>query len=146
MILLTLKAECQSKLGTSISISTIQPHKHGNTLDPIISRLDDDIVADCEVGPRLSDHHIIHCKLLQKRPKAEKTVVGKRMIHKVDVKSFEADLLPQLTIFDEHFDVNILTSIYDKSIRDTLDKHAPEICSTHNDRLRQPWYDNTRSQ
>ena len=36
----------------------------------------------------------------------------------------------------------IVLSIYDKSIRDTLDKHAPEICSTRNDRLRQPWYDN----
>ena len=118
-------------------------HKHGNTLDLIISRLDDDIIADCEVGPRLSDHHIIHCKLLQKRPKAEKTVVRKRILHKMDVKSFEADLSPQLIISEEHSDVNNLTSIYDKSIRDTLDKHAPEICSTRNYRLRQPWYDNT---
>ena len=59
-------------------------------------------------GVSLSGSHISVRKL---KPKAEKTVVRKRVLHKMDVKSFEADLSPQLIISDEHCDVNNLTSI-----------------------------------
>ena len=46
-------------------------HRCGNTLDHVISRIEDNLVLECTVGARLSDHNVIHCKLNIGKPKED---------------------------------------------------------------------------
>ena len=42
-------------------------HKNGHTLDLIIARPEDNLVSDCYVDALLSDHHVVCCKIRQKK-------------------------------------------------------------------------------
>ena len=61
-----------------VNLST---HKHGHTLDLVITRSDDDFVTGVEIkDPLLSDHSAVHCKLRLKNPPLEQVEVEYRKL------------------------------------------------------------------
>ena len=66
-------------------------HISGNTLDHVMSRTDENLVLQCTVGTRLSDHNVIHCKLNVEKPSDQKEVISSRKVKDIDSMSFESD-------------------------------------------------------
>ena len=66
-------------------------HISGNTLDHVMSRTDENLVLQCTVGTRLSDHNAIHCKLNVEKPSDQKEVIFSRKVKDIDSMSFESD-------------------------------------------------------
>ena len=101
-------------------------HKHGHTLDLLITRTDDDIVTRVEIkDPMLSDHSAIHCKLRLKKPSPEQVNIHYRKLGSIDIDRFKDDLQNSNLLLDDHTDLPLLIDMYEKTLRNTLDSHAP---------------------
>ena len=106
-------------------------HKHGHTLYLILARLDDNMIRDYEIGPRLSDHHIISCRLSLKKPIQKVETFTARKFSDIDKESFENDLgLRFKSIMTSARNVDELSVAYEKTVNATLDHHAPFITKT----------------
>jgi hypothetical protein len=128
--------------GTGFQQHVVGPtHKSGHTLDLVISREDDDLVKDCVVGTRPSDHHIILFKLNTERPEVQKEVIISRKVKDINPEAFHQDFFTTLTSLGKTSnDVNSALCKYEKAAKLTLDKHAPLTKRTCSQRIRQPWY------
>ncbi|XP_072046572.1 uncharacterized protein [Amphiura filiformis] len=116
-------------------------HISGSTLDLVFSCTEENLVTDCFVDPRLSDHHVVCFKICQQKSHSQKHVIVSRKLHLMDVPSFEADF--HLLLESSDSQIEDLADHYNRVIKTTLDKHAPEKRSTRSTRLHQPWYNNS---
>ena len=116
-------------------------HKHGHTLDLVISRETDNLITDCFIDSLLSDHHVVTCIVHCPKPLPAKKLVSTRKFSRIDAGAFEHDLLHRLGS-NNCSNVEELVDLYQKSITETLDLHAPLQTSVRSDRRRQPWYNN----
>ena len=116
-------------------------HISGSTLDLVFSRTKENLVMNCVVDPRLSDHHVVCFNICQQKSRLQKQVTVTRKLKLMDVSSFEADFHAQLKSPNPKAEDR--ADHYNKAVRTTLDKHAPEKKSTSSNRPRQPWYNNT---
>ncbi len=114
-------------------------HKHGHTLDLVISRDSENLITDCKIDSRLSDHNVIVCHLNLLKPKPAKTVVKTRNLREINLECFQSDLLSQ---FESHSctTVDDLVELYQTTVSQVLDKHAPVETIERTCRPRQPWY------
>jgi hypothetical protein len=116
-------------------------HIGGHTLDLVIVRLDDNLIRECEIGPRFSDHNIISCRLTIKKTTQNVETFTARKFSNIDKESFQNDLgLRFRPLATPVADVNNLSEAYEKTVIETLDQHAPLVTRTRNARIRQPWY------
>ena len=118
-------------------------HKHGHrhTLDLVLSRLDENLVNKCTIGPRFSDHHVIECKLNIERPGEQKEVITTRKFRSIDPKAFDNDFKLNLeTVSQTSDDINTVTEHFETATNLTLEAHAPVSTRTCSQRVRQPWY------
>ncbi|XP_072015021.1 uncharacterized protein [Amphiura filiformis] len=116
-------------------------HISGNTLDHVMSRTDENLVLQCTVGTRLSDHNVIHCKLNVEKPSDQKEIISARKVKDIDSVSFESDFHSALISSNNTpDDANAAVEMFEKAVTLTLDKHAPATERTCNRRVRQPWY------
>ena len=100
-------------------------HKCGNTLDHIYTELGSTVIINyCREGPILSDHIAVKCVTNIQRKNVARKEVSYRKIYKVDELShdmkFDASFYNNNTI-DE------LVFALDKTLKEALDKHAPEV-------------------
>jgi hypothetical protein len=116
-------------------------HISGSTLDLVFSRTDENLIMDCVVDPRLSDHHVVCFKICQQKSQLQKQVIVSRKLNSMDVPSFEADFHSLLESSDPP--AEDLADHYNRAVCTTLDKHAPEVRSTRSTRLHHPWYNNS---
>ncbi|XP_072017488.1 uncharacterized protein [Amphiura filiformis] len=117
---------------------TFPTHRSGNTLDLVISRPEDNLIKDCIQESMLSDHHVVYCLIAMSKPKYQKTEFVTRNFKDIDLKSFHDDLISD---FDSQSDtVNDLVELYNNTIKNTLDKHAPTTVRSRTNRPHQPWY------
>ncbi len=126
--------------GTGFVQHVVGPtHKDGHTLDLVISRETEHLITSCITGPRLSDHHVIHCTIEMLKPEPKKTLVTTRKLRDIDLKSFESDLSSQ---FESHCctTADQLVDLYQCTITRALDKYAPVRSVERTCRPRQPWY------
>ncbi|XP_072033092.1 uncharacterized protein [Amphiura filiformis] len=115
-------------------------HINGNTIDLVISRLDEDLVMNCAVDLRLSDHNVISFSVQQHKPKPKKIMVASRRLNQVNQDAFQADLSTEFASFDKKYEnVNDMAMCYDTIVRQVLDKHAP-VKNTIRSRPSNPWY------
>ena len=54
----------------------------------VLSRLDENHVNECTIGPRFSDHHVFECKRNIERPGEQKEVITTRKFRFIDPKGF----------------------------------------------------------
>jgi exonuclease III len=115
-------------------------HKSGNTLDLIISRTNEELLAGTKVLPRrLSDHHAIITCLSMSPPKPKPHVVTYRKLRKIDLTSFSSDVREEFATIAETQDT-IDADSYNKILGEVLDKHAPEITRRIVPHTSKPWY------
>ncbi len=70
----------------------------GHILDLVLARPDENLMNNCVVGVRLSDHHFLCFDLLHKKPEFQKEEVVIRNFKKINVFEFQKDMKSQ---FDE---------------------------------------------
>jgi hypothetical protein len=115
--------------------------EHGHTLDLVVSRETENIVTNCTTGSKLSNHYVVHFFVKMFKAKPIKTVFTTRKLNSINIESFECDLSSQ---FESHPYTNTdeIVDFYQKTITNTLDRHAPMQTIERLRRSRQPWYTN----
>ena len=119
-------------------------HRHGNTLDWVLIRPVDQIIAgEVLVQNNIkSDHHTITFKIngSQPRPLTHKT--SYRNYCGLDTDSFQTDLAAAFDVVlksDAHVDGEELLRQYNLNTTSVLDKHAPMVERNKRTRASQPW-------
>ena len=117
-------------------------HKHGHTLDLVITRLDDNIVQNCLVHPMwYSDHHIIMCSVRYAKPPPMKVVKTSRDFRSLDVDKLNTLLNDRLrTVPVDCDDPSTLCDYYESITSSVLDELCPVVTKEHIIRTRLPWY------
>ncbi|XP_072046604.1 uncharacterized protein [Amphiura filiformis] len=117
-------------------------HKLGNTLDLIISRVNDvNIIVDWDVKiPPMSDHFIVTCKLDYIKPDLPKTYRTLRNFRDFDNQVFAGDLASSLSKLPHSDNVNNIVSSFSEICTNLLDKYAPLSTKLVAARCRLPWY------
>ena len=110
-------------------------HKHGHTLDLIITRNEDRLVNDIKIhDPVISDHMSVHCTLQLQKPQLQQTEIKYRKLNDINMTSFNQDL--EVLNFDDDYDLPVLIDKYEK----TLKEHAPLRRRLITIRPSSPWY------
>lgn len=117
-------------------------HKHGHTLDLVITRLDDDIIQDVHIHPPFfSDHHIIQCTARSEKPPPVKVSKTSREYGKLDKQRFSDILNERLcTIPADCNDPNTLCDMYESITVSVLDELCPVTTRERIVKPRLPWY------
>ena len=102
-------------------------HESGNTLDLLISRVDDNTVVNHSVEESLlSKHHFVKCTVRFKKPSPKKVTSTQRDFRTLDDQAFAQDLDRALNNVSDPIDnVNDLVDYFSKSCAEILDQHAP---------------------
>ena len=107
----------------------LQPtHELGHTLDLIITRISDNIIAGCPyTGELLSDHFPVFCQLKPERPQVAVKHLQFRKIKSIDCDQFsEANCSSQLCL-EPLDDLDTLVNCYNETLRSVLDIYAPVL-------------------
>nr|XP_054761536.1 uncharacterized protein LOC129267954 [Lytechinus pictus] len=120
---------------------TTPTHKHGHVLDLVISRMDDPLVAECEVLNKLySDHYVLSCVIdVAKQQRCASTSL-RRNFRDLDKDSFHISLREAFHDFPFESDVNTQVEFYKRTILDVLNQHCPASKYVHRFRPHPPWY------
>ena len=116
-------------------------HIHGHTLDLIITRLTDETVCDVNVkDANLSDHKLITLHLPTQRPPLPKREINYRDYKSIDRtefrKNIESSPLHRISVGDPVE----LVKLYNDTLSNILEKHAPLKHKTVILRPLAPWY------
>src|SRR5688572_8838949 len=121
---------------------------HGHTLDVIITRDDNLLVSNIDIAPpSTSDHSIIHFNIAHQLPPIIRQSVERRSFVKFDPEAFKSDLestdIFKQTLLMENFnsDADSLFDLYDSTMQNLLDKHAPMRKITIRKVPDCPWFD-----
>ena len=110
-------------------------HRYGNTLDHIYTELGSTVIINyCREGPILSDHTAVICGTNRQRENMTRKEVSYRNINKIDLGiKFDPSYYNNNTV-DE------LVFALDKTLKEALDKHAPEVQRIVTVRQKTPWF------
>ena len=125
--------------------NNINFHTHiaGHTLDLIITRnIDNIIILHTEPGPYISDHKFVKAILDLKKPEHETRQITYRNTKNVDMEIFRNDILNSLLLTTDMTNMNIdeIVTLYDDTLKEIGDKHAPLITKLIKIKPRSPWY------
>ena len=123
-------------------------HKHGHTLDLIITRQGDLIKTD---PPKIvngcfdiSDHLPITCDVYMQKPPTTKKEISHRNLRNIDIEAWHNDLKKALSNpVSPINDVNIACSHFNQTLLHTMDKHAPIRTRLVTLRPSAPWFDDS---
>ncbi|XP_028399338.1 uncharacterized protein LOC114522790 [Dendronephthya gigantea] len=120
----------------------VPTHIHGHTLDLIITRLSENIIASPPRNDHLfSDHMPVHCNLLVNKPDLKRINISYRKIKSINVDAFRNDLSnSDLCKNMLSMELNDLVDSYNDTLSSTLDRHAPVKCKTVIKRPTVPWF------
>ncbi|XP_071484957.1 uncharacterized protein [Diadema antillarum] len=121
-------------------------HIRGHTLDLLIVREDDDIVSNVSVLPTMpSDHAAIVFTAALVRPPLTKKEIRFRKLHSIDYTRFSEDVKSCFAKAHDTEDLDLCEKVklFNNSIEDTLDQHAPVTVRSVHLRPHAPWYDDS---
>ena len=114
-------------------------HKKGHTLDLMMTRISDQLVTNIELhDPFLSDHLAVSCTLHLEKPPLERVEIQYRRLRNIDMDSFNDDL--RKVNFSSDAELPTIIDRYEKTLKETLEKHAPLKQGTVTLRPSAPWY------
>ena len=114
-------------------------HKKGHTLDLIITRTGDRLVINIEIhDPMFSDHSAVSCTLQLEKPPLGRAEIQYRKLRNINMDSFNEDL--RKSNFNSDSELPTIIDQYEKTLEETLQKHAPLKRRTITLRLSAPWY------
>ena len=117
-------------------------HKHGHTLDLMICRQSDDVVIGqpWPQGSMISDHIPVMCHLNSHKPPLPSKVISFRRLSAIDIDILKSDIAGSELCKNVPKDLTELASLYDVTLTDVLNKHAPVITKKVVIRPYVPWY------
>ena len=119
-------------------------HKKGHILDFIISREEDDLVTSPSVHSDMpSDHADIKCyvNILQPGPSIKR--VESCRLRDVDSKTFIEDIRDSSLLESSTTNSASMVELYNQTLLDILNKHAPVVQRSVVFRPHAPWYSNS---
>ena len=129
------QTDCDAKRFVSIldSFDLVQhvagpTHRDGHTLDLVITRASEkELVSNCCVGQRVSDHFAVHCNLALVKPSLERKVISYRKTRSIDFDKFRQDLANSILLSDssDHADLDALVGAFNDTLSHLVDSHAP---------------------
>ena len=144
------QTDCDAKRFVSIldSFDLVQhvagpTHRDGHTLDLVITRASEkELVSNCCVGQRISDHFAVHCNLALVKPSLERKVISYRKTRSIDFDKFRQDLANSSLLSDssDHADLDALVGAFNDTLSHLVDSHAPLKTRTITIRPHSPWY------
>ena len=117
-------------------------HELGNTLDLVITRQGSNLVHNIQVGDRISDHDCITWGLNLQKPEKLRKTIRMRKTKQIDMNAFKSDLNESLQSTSNCNNLSELIDTYNLTLRNTLDKHAPESSKEIIVRDPTPWMSN----
>jgi DNA-directed RNA polymerase subunit F len=119
----------------------VPTHKLGNTLDLVITRLDESTVDNINVtNPDISDHFMIQMELLMTKPLPASKVLSYRKMKAINICEFKNDIQNSEMYSAPAIAVSALVDQYNSVLTELLDKHAPIKTKTVTSRPTCPWY------
>ena len=84
-------------------------HRHGNTLDILAAEIANCLyIITCQPGPFLTDHCSIDCTTDIRRKDITRKTISFRKIRDIDTQKFGDDVLDQLEMDNDCYDINVL--------------------------------------
>ena len=103
-------------------------HKYGNTMDLIfIEEYSNIKVRTCRKGNFICDHYHITCTTTLTKPGITHKLVNYRNFKNIDAELISAEI--KLDYYED-IPLSNLVHIYDTSLREALNKHAPIQCKS----------------
>ena len=120
----------------------IEPtHESGHTLDLIITRLCDSLLANIPVtGCFFSDHSTLICDLTLDKPPLPKKKISFRKTKVVDVNLLCDDLSTTSLCTDSPDTLNDLVKCYNSTLSAARDRHTPLVTKFITLRPLVPWF------
>ena len=112
-------------------------HERGHTLDLVITRQEDDLVASCDIGAFISDHNSLHVTLNCSKTHPPRKTITYRSVSSVNVSLVGNDISSLLSHFLNNLDEAV--ELYNKVLLDVMDIHAPLKQCTVVDHPQHPW-------
>ena len=101
-------------------------HRAGHTLDLLITRADDDLVASLSTyDADFSDHFVGNCNLNIEKPSFPKKYIYFRALKTINMDLFLNDLQESCLLRNPPDDLDELVALYDSDLAEILNKHAP---------------------
>ncbi|KAL9959876.1 hypothetical protein ACROYT_G033246 [Oculina patagonica] len=117
-------------------------HVSGHTLDLVITRDVDELISTAPVVDYLfSDHITVICDLIIKKPSFTVKEISYRKIKGIDIELFSHDVRSSALIQDSPDNLDDLVNLYNTTLSEILDCHAPLVTKTIKVRPLVPWYD-----
>ena len=115
-------------------------HEAGHTLDVVLERDTEEIVANVTVSEvQISDHHLIHFDLNLARPKPQQELITYRCLKKINKAEFRADLEQSLEL-NEADTVEAILERYKNTATTLLAKYALVKSRMITKHPNTPWY------
>ena len=92
-----------------------------------MTRSEENISEVLATDPQLSDHYLVSFRLHTELVKPSKKKVTYRNLKAIDLQSFERDLKNSELFLCNSEDVNYLANLYNTTLKDLLNAHAPEL-------------------
>ena len=125
-------------------------HRHGHTLDLIITRKEEDMIADVQVlADVYSDHRVICCKINHSKPPTAKILKTYRPTKSLDVTKLQRDIADAFAQIDSSTStrsLDDLVSLYNDVLKGIYDTLAPIQTRWIRHRPQAPWYDDNLRQ
>jgi hypothetical protein len=116
-------------------------HKHGHTLDLLISRATSNIVTSVSwTFPFLSDHFAIHAILkVPTYSRPPHTTKFTRSLRSIDVSAFSNDILNSPLHSTQPLNLDSYISLFNSTLSSLVDKHAPLKSTSFSPRTQKPY-------
>ena len=115
-------------------------HKSGNILDHIHTEaLSNCKALGCSESFYPSEHAAVECILSALKEDIDIKTIKYRKLHEIVTGAFISDL-QDIEIISQMEDVNQMVDLYETTLNEALNKHAPTISKTIVTRPKKPWY------
>ena len=119
-------------------------HRHGHSLDLLITRENVNLISDVYIHPGLSDHYAVMCTLMLQKPELPKVTLTTRRFKAINIESFSRDVSSSLSSTDVVTDdAEHCVQKYEITLNGLLNKHAPARTRTLKLRPESPWFTET---
>ena len=129
-----------------IEVQGLQQHvsfsmqRYGNTLDHIYTEQGSTVIINyCREGPILSDHTAVICGTNIQRENMTRKEVSYRKINKIDLDELNQDIKFDPSYYNNNT-IDELVFTLDKTLKEALDKHAPDVWRIVTVRQKTPWF------
>lgn len=120
---------------------SLPTHQNGHTLDLVITRSQDlNITAQCTDGTVSSDHLAVIFTLEVPKPARSRKTITTRKWNSIPTDSFSADISSSELSANSTADVNTAVELYNKTLKELSEKHAPPKTINIMDRPNTAWY------